>query len=62
MSFAISKKGQPGHIIWTTEMRWCPIHKLKPREHMLECRTMSQAQTIADQQGGTVTPLGKDAA
>ena len=61
MSFAISQKGKPTHVVWTTEMRFRGIHKLDKREHMLECRTREQAEIIAARQGGEVVGLGEDA-
>ena len=60
MSFCIKHKTEP-HSVWTTEMRFAKIGKMEPREHMLEARTHSQAQVIADRQNGFVIPLDADA-
>lgn len=41
-----------GDKFWTTEMRFAAPTKLAPREHLLECRTLSQAITIVGQHPG----------
>jgi hypothetical protein len=56
-SYCIVQNGGPGHVVWTTEMRFAPVGRFDRREHMLECRYRSWAQTIADRQGGHVVAL-----